>query len=576
MAARGMSRRTETTDAFISPARRSAPDPNAPLGAASSRPLSSASPIPDPGPSPSSDSRLAGDGGCHLPPLGEGRDTPDPASSAAPTADPPAPPSAALRTAHGPALLTIPAPSPRQRLFLLDEHPVVAYGGARGGGKSWALRVKAALLCLRWPGIKVLIVRRSYPELQENHILPLCELLRAMDPDPAMRLASYQEQKKQLLFPNGSRILFRCCDDDRDALRFQGLEVDVLCVDEATQQPEERMQRLRACVRGANGFPKRVYLSCNPGGPGHEWVKRLFIDRRFREGERAEDYAFIPARAKDNLALMRADPDYVRRLEALPPKLRRAWLEGRWDLFRGQYFQELRLSPDLDAARALGCTESEEELRLQGRFTHVIAPLDLSAPERRGWTVFRSYDFGYGRPFSCAWWAVDHDGILYRILELYGCGETPNEGLRWSPERQFTEIRRIEREHPWLRGRQIAGVADPSIWDGSRGESVAETAMRCGLFFRKGDNARIPGWMQCHYRLQFDGRGIPRLYIFDNCVAFIRTIPELQFSKTVPEDLDTEQEDHVADEWRYACMSRPVTPLRSEEPQKPWKDPLGK
>ena len=165
--------------------------------------------------------------------------------------------------------------------------------------------------------------------------------------------------------------------------------------------------------------------------------------------------------------------------------------------------------------------------------------------------------------------------MLYRILELYGCTGTPNQGLRWTPERQFREIARIEREHPWLRGRQIGGVADPSIWDGSRGESVAETAAKWGMRFVPGDNERIPGWMQCHYRLQFDEQGYPRLYIFDTCAAFIRTVPLLQFSKTVPEDLDTEQEDHVADEWRYACMSRPVMPLKAEARRPRRQGPAG-
>jgi phage terminase large subunit len=189
--------------------------------------------------------------------------------------------------------LILPAPSAKQAQFLTDTHRVLAYGGARGGGKSWAVRVKAVLLCLRYAGIKVLIVRKTYPELQENHVLPLCQLLRVYDPDPRERLAEYNDQKKTLRFPNGSRILFRPCDDDRDALRFQGLEVDVLFVDEATQQPEERMQRLRSCVRGVNGFPKRLCFTCNPGGPGHGWVKRLFIDRRFRDTEDPRDYAFI-------------------------------------------------------------------------------------------------------------------------------------------------------------------------------------------------------------------------------------------------------------------------------------------
>ena len=465
------------------------------------------------------------------------------------------------------ASLNIPAPSEKQKLFFADRHKYVAYGGARGGGKSWAVRVKAVLLCLRYPGVKVMIVRHTYPELQENHIVPLCELLGCYCEEEDQRFALYHDQKKQLIFPNGSRILFRYCDTDADSLRFQGTEVDVLFVDEATQQTEERMDRLRACVRGVNDFPKRIYYTCNPGGEGHAWVKRLFIDRRYRAGERAEEYSFIPAFVTDNQALMARNPDYVRQLENLPPKLREAWLHGRWDLYEGQFFEELRTRPDLALAQKHGFTETEEELRRQRRFTHVIAPFDLSSGNCRGWTVFRSYDFGYGRPFSCAWWAVDYDGVLYRILELYGCTGTPNEGLRWTPERQFETIARIEKEHPWLRGREIGGVADPSIWDGSRGESVAETAAKWGLHFIPGENARLPGWMQCHYRLQFDEQGYPRMYVFESCGAFLRTVPLLQYSKTAPEDLDTGQEDHVADEWRYACMSRPVTPMRKvEEP----------
>ena len=117
-------------------------------------------------------------------------------------------------------------------------------------------------------------------------------------------------------------------------------------------------------------------------------------------------------------------------------------------------------------------------------------------------------------------------------------------------------------------------MADPSIWDGSRGLSIAETAARWGIHFVPGENRRIPGWMQCHYRLQFDERGYPRMYVFDSCAAFIRTVPLLQYSKTAPEDLDTGQEDHAADEWRYACMSRPVTPLRGAAEESPVIDPL--
>ena len=472
--------------------------------------------------------------------------------------------------------LIIPAPNERQWLFLRDKHKFIAYGGARGGGKSWAVRVKAVLLCLNYPGIKVMIVRKTYPELQENHILPLIELLHCYDQDRSARLASYNDQKKTITFPNSSRILFRYCDTDRDADRFQGTETDVLFVDEATQQSEERMKKLVACVRGVNDFPKRVYYTCNPGGEGHGWVKRQFIERNYQPGERPEDYSFIKALVIDNKALMRADPEYLARLEALPPKLRKAWLEGDWDVFEGQFFEDFRAEPDIQAARAAGCEDSADELRRTGRWCHVIDPIDMAKGRGRDWRIFRSYDFGYAKPFSCAWWAVDFRGVLYRILELYGCTATPNEGVRWSPEQQFEQIALKERTHPWLQGKHIEGVADPSIWDASRGESVAETAARFGVYFVPGDNKRVQGWMQCHNRLQFDENGYPRMYVFRNCEAFLRTVPTLLHDKTFPEDLDTKMEDHPADEWRYMCMSRPVAPLepRPEQVMRIVHDPL--
>lgn len=467
--------------------------------------------------------------------------------------------------------LTIPEPSDKQWLFLRDRHKYICYGGARGGGKSWGVRVKAVLMCGYYPGINVMIIRRSYPELYANHIKPLKEMLGCGTADAAAR---YNDQRKEIEFPNGSRILFRYCEREKDADRFQGLEVDVLFVDEATHQSEDTIKKLTACVRGVNGFPKRVYYTCNPGGVGHEWVKRLFIDRHYKDGEDGEDYSFIQAGVRDNRALMRAQPEYIKQLEALPAKQRAAWLDGDWDIFEGAFFDDFRVEPDLKAAAEAGCELGPDELRAQRRWVHVIPAFDLSAGESRGWNILRSYDFGYGKPFSCAWWAVDYDGVLYRILELYGCTDTPNEGIRWTPEKQFAEIARIEREHPWLKGRHIDGVADPSIWDTSRGESIAETAAKYRVWFSPGDNARIPGWMQCHYRLQFDGEGYPRMYVFDNCRAFIRTVPLMQHSKHRPEDLDTEMEDHVCDEWRYMCMSRPIVPAVKEEKKEYMIDPL--
>ena len=352
------------------------------------------------------------------------------------------------------------------------------------------------------------------------------------------------------------------------------MEVDVLMVDEATQQSEERIKKLTACVRGVNEYPKRIYYTCNPSGEGMAWMRRLFIDRKFQDGENPEDYSFIQSLVTDNLALMKKNPDYIKQLEALPPKLRMAWLEGRWDIYEGQFFEDFRETPDMMMAQEHGCQLDQETLRQQGRWTHVIEPLDLTKGERRGWKILRSFDFGYAKPFSCAWWALDYDGVLYRIMEWYGCTETPNEGIKYTPDQIFREIARIEHDHPYLAGKKIEGVADPSIWDASRGESVNDTALKYGIYFTEGDNKRIAGWMQVHYRLQFDEQGYPRMYIFNNCKAFIRTIPLLIYDEHKPEDLDTDLEDHVADEVRYMCMSRPVAPLKEIPKKQLISDPL--
>jgi hypothetical protein len=207
------------------------------------------------------------------------------------------------------------------------------------------------------------------------------------------------------------------------------------------------------------------------------------------------------------------------------------------------FFEDFRDSPDLALCNKAGVTP--EEALAQRRFTHVIEPFDLNEGECRGWNIMRSYDFGYNKPFSLGYWAVDYDGVLYRIMEMYGCTSTPDEGVKWTPDEQFRRIAELERSHPWLKGRKIVdSVADPAIWDSSRGESIAETASRYGVYFSPGDNERIAGWMQVHYRLQFDENGYPRMYFFKNCAAARRTVPLMMYSETHPEDLDTKLEDH--------------------------------
>ena len=436
---------------------------------------------------------------------------------------------------------------PKQTLFLKDKHRHIAYGGARGGGKSWAVRTKSKLLAFRYPGIKILIVRKTYKELQNNHIEQLTAELAGF--------AKYNRSDKMFRFPNGSTISFGYCANEGDLGQYQGAEYDVVFIDEAGQLQESWIRKINLCVRGTNGFPKRTYYTLNPGGPGHAYFKRVFVDRNFNPDEDPDDYFFIQAKVEDNKALMDTQPDYLRELENLPPTLRAAWKDGRWDVYEGQFFEDFRDVPEHYKDR---------------RWTHVIEPFEI--PD--GWTICRSYDFGYGKPFSCAWWAVDYDGTIYRIMELYGCTRTPNEGVKWTPDKQFEEIHKTEMQHPWLKRKTIIGVADPAIWDASRGESVADTAARYGVFFTPGDNERIAGWMQCHYRLQFDEDGYPRMYVFNTCRAFIRTIPLLIYDEHKVEDLDTTMEDHVADEWRYFCMSRPIKPIRAVKEQRILFDPL--
>ena len=268
--------------------------------------------------------------------------------------------------------VNLPVPSEKQRLFLLDKHKNVGFGGSRGGGKSFAVRIKAISACLAYNGLTCTIVRKTYPELTANHIEPICNMLKVGSSDA---VATYNKSEKELRFVNGSKILFRYCNNEQDAARFQGTETDLMFLDEATQLTEMQMRKLTACVRGTNGFPKRIYYTCNPGGVSHGYIKRIFIDKKYEEGEDADSYSFIQSSVFDNKALLNANPDYLKQLEALPPKLRDAWLYGRWDVFQGAYFEEFRDSPDVDLCHTAGI-ETDQAL-IERRYTHVIEPFDI-------------------------------------------------------------------------------------------------------------------------------------------------------------------------------------------------------
>ena len=212
--------------------------------------------------------------------------------------------------------LRLERPNERQEVFLRDRHKYVAFGGARGGGKSWAVRTKSKLLAFRYPGIKILIVRKTYKELQNNHIEQLTAELAGF--------AKYNRSDKMFRFPNGSTISFGYCANEGDLGQYQGAEYDVVFIDEAGQLQESWIRKINLCVRGTNGFPKRTYYTLNPGGPGHAYFKRVFVDRNFNPDEDPDDYFFIQAKVEDNKALLDTQPAYLRELENLPPTLRAA------------------------------------------------------------------------------------------------------------------------------------------------------------------------------------------------------------------------------------------------------------
>lgn len=432
-------------------------------------------------------------------------------------------------------------------MFLRARQKYIMYGGARGGGKSWVVRAKAKLLAMHYDGIKILIVRQTLEELRGNHIDQLRKDL--------LGIARYNKQEKRFTFPNGSTIEFTYYGCDSDENHIQGKEWDIIFVDEATNLKEEWIKKINVCNRSVSGFPRHIYYTCNPGGVSHAYFKRVFVDRNFLPDEDPDDYLFIPARVTDNDVLMQAQPEYLKQLQTLPPKLRAAWLEGSWDIFDGAFFEEFRNDP---------------EHYKDKKWTHVIDPF----PPDRGWKIYRSFDWGYNKPFSCGWWAVDYDGVFYRILELYGCQRSngmaiPNQGVKLWPHAVFSKIHQIEAGHPWLAGKQITGVADPACWKAETGESVADTAAHYQVYFDEGDHERIAGWMQMHYRFHFNEEGYPMLYVFSNCQQFIRTIPTLQYDAHDVEDLDTDGEDHIADETRYFCMTQPLNPMPDVIPYKP-------
>lgn len=420
-----------------------------------------------------------------------------------------------------PIELVIDEPNDKQREFFLSRCRYVAYGGARGGGKSWAVRKKAQLMALKYGGIKILIMRRTFPELRANHILPLVADLQGV--------ARYKEVDKTFYFPGGSRIEFGYCDTDKDVNRYQGQEYDVIFMDEATHFTEYMFDTLKVCVRGANRFPKRFYLTCNPGGVGHEWVKRLFINRVYRDSERPEDYQFIKALVYDNRALMDNDPEYVRQLESLPDGLRQAWLEGSWDVFAGQYF------PEFDAQ------------------VHTVKPFAIP----KHWRVYRALDYGLDM-LACYWIALDEDGSGYVFRELYE-GRDNHMGANGNGHIISEAAERIEAlsdEEAYLT------LAPPDLWNRRQetGQSAADIFGANGVTLTKTSNDRLDGWSAVKewLRVYDDADGVKRarLRIFDTCKNLIRTLQAVQYDDKKVNDVAIEPHEltHAPDALRHFCV----------------------
>ena len=400
-------------------------------------------------------------------------------------------------------------PSEKQKEFLLSKAKYTAYGGARGGGKSWALRYKLLLLCLRYAGIRTVIIRRTFPELRENHVGALYELAVKTG------LAEYSETHKVFRFINGSQIKLGYLDTETDLLQYQGQEFDVIAIDEATQLYERAFAVLAASLRGANAFPKRMYLTCNPGGVGHGWVKRLFIDRAYREGENAEDYRFIPARVYDNAPLMESNPDYVKQLEMLPEELRRAWLFGEWDVFAGQFF-----------------TEFDERIHS----AHLTLP---KITEK-----YCALDYGLDM-LAALFIAVDENGRAYVYDEIYESGLIVSEAAE--------KIRRKSE------GDTIF-IAPADLWSRQKdsGRSIAELFAEGGVYLTKLCPERIAGWLALKEWLKTDENGCAMMQIDVKCKNLLRTLPLLMHDERRQGDAATEPHEitHAPDALRYFASFR--------------------
>lgn len=410
---------------------------------------------------------------------------------------------------------------PQEKFCQRNEFELL-YGGAAGGGKSDALLMEG-LRQIDHPHYRAIYFRRTFPNLQKM-------IDRSWEIFPHHG-GKWNGELKRWQFPSGAIYKFGHMKDESDKYNYQSDEYAYIAFDELTQFTETQYLYLHSRCRSPHaGMRCYIRAASNPGNIGHAWVKRRFIDpippyQTLIDEKTGLSRCFIPAKVYDNKILVDADPLYLKRLEGLPENDRRMLLEGDWDVFAGQAFAEIR------------------------RGVHVVKPFSLHP----GWFKFASLDWGYSKPFSIGWWAVDADKRLVRYRELYGWNGSPDVGCKRSArdvaEEAFASGAAEGVKHM---------VADPACWHklGHEGPSIAEAFENAGFFMEKANNDRLLGKQTLHNRLdEKNDEGIPMILVFNTCNQWGRTLPELIVDEKRPEDVDTTQEDHPYDETRYAIMS---------------------
>ena len=399
--------------------------------------------------------------------------------------------------------------TPKQKHFIDAKESEVLFGGAAGGGKSYGQMVDALLFALRYKNSKQLVLRRTFAELEKS----LIRTSLALFPREIYTFNSSSHTGK---FKNGSVIDFGYLATENDVYQYQSAEYDVIRFDELTHFTKNQYVYLISRIRGANSYPKQVKSSTNPGGVGHTWVKERFIDPKEAGksfvGEDGMKRVFIPSLLDDNSFLMKSDPEYKRRLLALPDRERKALLYGDWNIFEGQYFNEF------DTRR------------------HVISPFEIPS----GWRKYRTIDYGLDR-LACLWIAISPEGVAYVYREYCESDLPISKSAKAICER--TPI-----------GEDIyATLAPPDLFSRTQesGRTKASLFSEYGVNLTKTSNAREAGWLALK-ELLFDGGCGPKIQIFSTCTEIIKCLPALTVDKIRPSDCSSEPHEitHAPDALR--------------------------